>query len=960
MDTFVVDNNDGGFIGITGGSFSANSLQLSRTLNNAAPTATAPVAAATTTGIYINGTTAVVNLGQLILSRPGANSSTTARLDAGLLTVTNSLLISDRGATTGRWDIMQVNGGVLNVLDTVNGIVVATSTAQANDAELYLSGGTTLAGVINFGSAADTSAGTGFLIVTNASLYVGAGGIQQPSTAGFNSTISLISGLMGSLTNWSSTNNMQLNGTSFTFQTADTNNVAQNIELDGVLSGSGALNKTGGGILKLAGANTINNSVFVRQGTLALSNNAIASVPSIYVTNGAVLDVSGTPFTLLGTQTLFSGGTNNGAFTAASGSKIYPGTDATYGTNTFNNNLTLGNGATVNFDLGTQHNGSNDLINVGGNLALQVNSLHLKAPSAAATLDTNVDYVLFNVAGTISGSFSTVPVWDVAPANSNNFSVVTDPVSKQVRLHVYGAGVVPPTAVGSASPAFVYALQSTLIKVTVTPGSSTVNTVVLDTTPYGGTSPLNLVLSGTPNVYTNTITMSASPNIGTYSLSATVTDADGGTAVASVALTIQPGLYWNGGAADSNWGSGGNWVGGAAPATSGSIVTFAGSIRTTPNMETAYGVNGLIFDSTAAPFALNSAGNSQLTLNGGVTNNSPNVQTINMQLAMTGTNIISTFSTNITINGSITDGGLAGSISKLGTNTLTLTNNNNFTGGIDLEASVGTLALMGDYSGGIGQVSVASGSTVLLGSTYALGNNTLRMRGGSTLQLRANADTSFATSDNNITAPSSSQSLTFDVNSLTAGVQNHNLTLGETLNFTSSADQTINVTGNSTYSLTMGNINMTTTSHTPYFNVFVNTVPGGPNVILGSVATGNWGNDLNMNGGGKVTVTGTLGNTSNGSLQSVGLQRHDGHAARHIHQERHRRRLQIRRGERDAGAGQRRRADQQHDGCRPDPVILRAGGGDKPLFRIGLHAHGRRCDQQQFQRGGLSWATPTI
>jgi autotransporter-associated beta strand protein len=870
VDTFVTDNNDGSLIAITGGSFSANSLQNARTLNNGAPTATAPVAAATTSGIYVNGTNAVVNLGQLIISRPGANSSSTARLDAGLVTVTNSVLVSDRSATTGRWDIFQVNGGVLNVLDTVNGIVIATSTGQGNDAELYLSGGVTMAGAINFGTAADTAAGTGFLIMTNASLYVGAGGIQQPSTAGYTSTIALRGGLIGSLASWSSPLPMQLNGTGITFQTAFTNgfgsSLSNNIELDGALSGSVVVTKTGGGILKLFGPNTLTGNILVQQGTLAVSNNSIASIPNIFVTNGAIFDVSIAPFTLGGTQTLQSGGTNNGSFNAGSGSKIYAGTDGTYGTNTFNNNLALANGALIILDVGTVHNGSNDLVNVGGNLALQVNTLHLKAPSTSALLDTNTDYVLMNIGGTISGSFASLPAWDVAPTNASRFTIVTDPVNKQVRLHAYPPGIVPPTAVGSASPSTVYALQTALFTVTVTPGSSPISSVILDTTPFGG-APLTLVSSNNSNVYTNSITFSSNPQVGGYQLAATVTDTAGNMGVASIPFNINPGLYWVGGAGDNNWGSGANWQGGLIPATTGSILTFAGAIRPTPNLEQPYSVAGITFDPSATAFTLGSANTYTLTLAGSVTNNSPNPQTFTMPMAITGTQNINTLSSNITIIGSIADGGSPGAINKQGTNTLTLTNNNTFSGGIDLEGGTGTLALMKDYASGYGPLSVASSSTVLLASGNAMAGSTFRMRGGSTLQLRADADTSFGTSDNNITAPSSTLTLTFDVNSLTPGVQNHTLSLGETLNFTSSADQTINITGNSTYTLALGNITLTTGSHVPYFNLFINTVAGGPNVSIASITTGNWGNDVEMNGGGNVTVTGNLGNTSNGSLQ---------------------------------------------------------------------------------------------
>ena len=588
------------------------------------------------------------------------------------------------------------------------------------------------------------------------------------------------------------------------------------------------------------------------------------------------MDVSAAPFVLNGSQTLYSSGTNNGSVSTSPGAKIYAGTDGTYGTNTFNNNLTLGVGSSAYFDLGTNFNGTNDLINVGGLLSLNGNNIHIKAPNTSSALYSNADYVLFNAAGGINGSCASQPVFDVAPPNASRFVVITDKVNKQVRLHAFPVGWINPTAVGTATPTTVYGLQTALISVTVTPGTTNgvtvpISSVVLDASSYGGTSSVTLVQSNSSSVYTNTIIIPNNPNTGTFALSATVTDTANMTGVASILLNINPGFFWTGLAGDNNWSSPGNWLGNSAPTTTSNILTFAGTTRLTPNMEQAYINNGITFDPTAGAFTLGSASSSTLALNGSVTNNSPFVQTFNMAMTISGSQNFSTAATNIILNGAIADGASPGTLVKVGTNTLTLTNNNaSLSGGITLPNSTsGTIALMGDYSGGGGVISLAGGSTMVVGSANAVASAPLNLRGNSNVKLKADATTMFAVgtpaTGSQVTAPSASGSINFDVSPLTSA-SGATLTLNAPILFSSSADQTINVTGSNTYTLGLGAISLTSaTSHTPYLNLYINTLPGGPGVVINAITTGNWGADVDMNGGGSVTILGNFSNTSNGN-----------------------------------------------------------------------------------------------
>jgi len=81
VNAFNANANDGTLFQIAGGSFSATSLTLPRAVSfTTAPTATAPIAGATNSGLYINGPE-LRSLGTLSIA--SGNSSASVRLDAG-------------------------------------------------------------------------------------------------------------------------------------------------------------------------------------------------------------------------------------------------------------------------------------------------------------------------------------------------------------------------------------------------------------------------------------------------------------------------------------------------------------------------------------------------------------------------------------------------------------------------------------------------------------------------------------------------------------------------------------------------------------------------------------------------------------------------------------------------------------------------------------------------------------
>lgn len=134
-------------------------------------------------------------------------------------------------------------------------------------------------------------------------------------------------------------------------------------------------------------------------------------------------------------------------------------------------------------------------------------------------------------------------------------------------------------------------------------------------------------------------------------------------------------LTWDG-SFSADWTKKQNW-GNNTSIAAGDDLVFAGTTRLTNNNDTSAGTsyNSITFSSSAGAFVLN--GNS-MTLGVSITNNSTSLQTINLDLILSGNRTITTTSGNITIGGVIS--GSTFGITKLGAATLTLTNANTYTG----------------------------------------------------------------------------------------------------------------------------------------------------------------------------------------------------------------------------------------------------------------------------------------
>jgi autotransporter-associated beta strand protein len=390
--------------------------------------------------VTINSPTAAFNTlgsaGTIMVARNGGASNGRLTLVNGSISTAGSsnptgiqIGLSLNNAAARGW--LDIQGGSLTVPQTLSiGKTITTAAAQT---AMTIEGGTSTIGTINFGDSSTT--GSGSLTMTGGALYVGAGGMNHLGTGSFTS-----GGTIGATADWSSSLPMTLanvNG-SITFQTADSNAVAHNITLSGVLSGAGGLIKTGSGTLILSGANTYTGGTILTAGTLALTEpGSISNSTVINIGGGATLDITGRTddaLTLRNGQTLTGAGSINGKLTTLAGSTLAPG--AFTGTLTVTNDIVLGGSLLVelnrtNVQTSDKLNSILGAITGGGTLTVSNTGPNLQAGdtfqlfSAPVSGFANITLPTTNSLGSIYNwtnrlsSDGSIQIVNVAPASSS-------------------------------------------------------------------------------------------------------------------------------------------------------------------------------------------------------------------------------------------------------------------------------------------------------------------------------------------------------------------------------------------------------------------------------------------------------------------------------------------------------------------------------------------------------------
>jgi autotransporter-associated beta strand protein len=359
---------------------SAGTLILNRTAEDNATIVTDGEEA--TDDIIINGGTLqllqseqIGNTGRIVLNSGALNFGAAPGKTETIGSFTNNGGDFTTGSNTlaGSGEATTFAGGTNTVS---NGGVVRSNHLLISGGTNTVSGGSTggLIQVDSGGAGLEMSDG-GILTLNSDNGTAGRLLLKGNASSSGDSTVRISSGL--TLTN---TGTIDLDGGTRTFDVAD-GTAGSDFEISAVIT-NGALTKTGGGTLTLTATNSYSGDTTITEGTLALqsssSNNPIANSATLFVGDGATLDVTGIStgggFVVSSGQTLSGGssstaGNVTGITTIQSGGVLTGGTAGTVGTLSFSGDLNVDAGSTWLVDL-VSGSGINDQINIGGILTL--------------------------------------------------------------------------------------------------------------------------------------------------------------------------------------------------------------------------------------------------------------------------------------------------------------------------------------------------------------------------------------------------------------------------------------------------------------------------------------------------------------------------------------------------------------------------------------------------------------
>lgn len=120
----------------------------------------------------------------------------------------------------------------------------------------------------------------------SANLYVGSGGIVLAATNAFTQTLNLTAGTVGAKASWYSDVGITFVGSGTIIKAADVSDVARNIDLSGVLTGTGGFTKSGGGTLLLTNSNNTFSGIATISAGILRSTHANALQNAVLAATG--------------------------------------------------------------------------------------------------------------------------------------------------------------------------------------------------------------------------------------------------------------------------------------------------------------------------------------------------------------------------------------------------------------------------------------------------------------------------------------------------------------------------------------------------------------------------------------------------------------------------------------------------------------------------------------------------
>lgn len=689
---------------------------------------------------------------------PGPVNTAFMRVDAGtlrlgaasdlfLLRLGGGMTIGSRGGQisglVGTLDLNGFAGGGVNL----NGVgAIVNSSATGARFEALQNAASTFSGVIGggIGSLSLLKSGTGALTLTGANSYTGTtsitGGSLQIGTGGTTGSIGTGTIAIGT-------------GTQLLLNRSDA------VSMANVLTGAGTVQKNLANTLTLSGANTATDAF---TGTFNVNGGTL-------LVNGTVGDVTNRAATInvASGAALGGSGTIQGNVVVANGGILSPGNSPA--TQTIAGNLTLGDSSVLNFELaqaGVVGGGINDLISVAGNLLLD-GTLNVTALTGfgagfyrlfnyGGTLTNNqltlgtlplgfTSSVLTDIAGQVNILFNagtqTIQFWDgadltgaIATANgeggagswSSTSTNWTTPTGFAVNSAWAGqAGVFAGAAGGTVSVTGTQAFQElrfltngyTLNSTSPTDGLATTGGFSIINVDTGIAARLNTPISGTAGLTktgAGTLTLAG---INSYAGTTSVTGGtlsllSGGVIAGAVqnSATLTNGGTINGLVTNTGTLSSTGTLAGGLTNAAGAMASLSGSIGGAINNSGTISLTASV-NSTAA-LVLDSTGilniGSTISAFGSLAGSGRINGGSGGSLTVGGDNSSTTFS------GSMIGGG---SLVKLGTGTLTLTNATVETATLDINQ--GSAIITNGFGSAFGPTTVSNRANLTFGGSYA-------------------------------------------------------------------------------------------------------------------------------------------------------------------------------------------------------------------------------------------------
>lgn len=708
------------------------------------------VSFATGKDIWIN--TSVSGTGGLSVSGsgrdPGLMLSGAKTFSGGVTIGSDSRVTIDHNSSLGTGGL-QISGGTgtLRVAGNVSGVANDISVASGAILGAVVDSGLTgvLSGVISGSGGGLTKSGDGTLALSGANTYTG----DTTISAG---TLQINNG--GSL----STSSAIINNATLTFNRST--DITQGTHFASVISGTGAVRKSGSGILVLTGANTYTGSTIISGGTLQIGNGGTTGSlsTSSAITNNATLVFNRS-------DTITQGADFNSVIGGSGGTVTQSGS----GTLVFNGNNTYTGATTV----------STGVLNIRHANALGTTAAGTSVTSGAALqiqggITTGAEALTLNGTGV-----STTGALRNISGNNDFAGLVT--LGSATRINSDSSGeTLTLSNTGTITGTFGLTVGGA--------GNTTIASIIgtdSGTLTKDGAGTLTLTAA---NTYTGTTTISAGTlalsGSGRLSNSSAVSVSGGTFDIGSVSDTVGAVTLGSG----SITGSTGVLTGSSYAVASGSVSAILGGsgvalTKTTASTVTLSGVNTYTGATTisAGTLALSGAGalsdSTAVNLTGAtgvfdISGITASGETVGSLAGVASSSVVITGKTltaggtnaNTTFAGVIS--GVGGALTKAGAGELTLSGANTYSGNTTIDGG----AIFINHATAIGSGALVAGATARIdntsGSAITLSNNNNVTLSGGSLTFTGSNNLSFGSgvltiSGNNRTITTDGGVLTF-------------------------------------------------------------------------------------------------------------------------------------------------------------------------------------------------------